>query len=170
MTEITAGTPLRKPGPNEKVHLYRAGVQCVELLPIRQGVGTKEVTELYYVEEPLRDPIKIHIRIYCVLPFYSAPRQEWVLWPVPVSNTNWYRSVQRMLLKSESFFAEHVITVSSDTLRGQYLIRGIRLTLQVPEMPGTTLDLLAEALGDDHFITTAEHPVYQSLIAGEVIS
>lgn len=170
LEQIDAGVQFKKPSPNEEFRLAASSVIATELLPVRRSAGMKESIEFFAVSEDLREQIADRLRIYRVLPVYIFATRSWALWPVSVNSTGWCRAIQRMLMRPAEFFATHSLMVHSDLARGQYVVRARPRRDIVPPPPGTTVEMLAEALGADNIIADTQHPMFIELTAGEVVS
>jgi hypothetical protein len=128
-------------------------------------------TDYYYVEQHLRSAICNEMKAVRVFLYYSCRTKNFGLWVVKITPGNsWYESLDQLFEQPEDFFTNNAIRVASDKTMSRYRVRS-RPHKSVVDWPKqSTGTLLGEALGADHWIRSAEHPLYRGLIDGtEVI-
>ena len=159
----------RKPGRREWFALKLDSELTVRLLihkPKADGIET----EHYYVQPDLRAAIRDELKAIRVFLYVSFTTNEYALWPMNVTLDNsWYESIVPLFKQPTEFFIENEIRVVSDKPNSRYKIkfRPLRSSVTWPDRP--TDELLGEALGEEHFITSPDHELYQELIAGVVL-
>jgi hypothetical protein len=86
---------------------------------------------------------------------------------VKVTQENsWYESLAQLFAHPPEFFASHAIRVFSKKAEPRYGTKKKELTIEIAWPTKTTGELLAEALGTDHIIDSADHPIYVELLEG----
>jgi hypothetical protein len=65
------------------------------------------------------------------------------------------------------FFIENAVRVVADKDRFRYRIKYREFSIAVQWIEKPTDELLGEALGAGHIISTKNHPVYRDMIAGK---
>ena len=127
-------------------------------------------TDHYYVVPLLRGPITEELKDVRVFPYYSFARKAYALLIVNVTPGNsWYESMATLLRKPAEFFAQSAIRIMSDKLHDRYRVLAKAMPCQVAAPTKPTGELLGEALGPDHIITSSGHPIYLELIEGTEI-
>jgi hypothetical protein len=169
--DLLGGQPkIRKPHRREWIALLPESELRTRLLldkPETDGIQT----DYYYVNKELRGPIHTELKAVRVFLYYSFSTKSFGLWVVKITSGNsWYESLNKLFMQPREFFANNAILVASDRTTSCYRVRVKPLPSAVtwPEKP--TQELLGEALGADHFITAADHPIYQELIDGTELS
>jgi hypothetical protein len=124
--------------------------------------------EYFYVVPELRGPISDELKGVRVFPFYSFKTKSYALWIIKVTPENsWYESLQALLSRPHEFFQQRAVKVISHKPLQKYRVKHIRMPSSVEWRPQPTDELLGEALGPEHFITSATHPLYAELVEGE---
>jgi hypothetical protein len=145
-------------------------VHLTRLLAVQTGPGGFE-SRYFYVDPVLRRPIFEQIRDVQVVLFWSLRDKRWGLWIVNVNPDNgWYQSLAPFLGQPSEFYLDRKFRIESDRSSGRYRIWGDKLpdTVKLPVRPTRPVpELLGAALGPQGFIRSADHPIYQQLIAGE---
>jgi hypothetical protein len=154
---------IRKPKRREWVAINHAAELTTRLLIHEKK---RMEVEYFYVEPQLRGPIREELKDVRVFPFYSFKTDSYGLWIVKVTLGNsWYESLQALLSKPHAFFQQHAVRIFSD--EPKYRVKRKAIPFTVTWLPQSTAELLGQALGNDHFITSPNHPVYVELVEGE---
>jgi hypothetical protein len=169
--DLLGGQPkIRKPQRREWIALLPQSELTTRLLldkPEADGIQT----DYYYVNKTLRGPIGKELKTVRVFVYFSFRTQSIGLWVVTVTPGNsWYESLNQLFKQPSEFFAKNAILVASDRAKSRYGVKYRPLPSSVTWPKKGTEELLGEALGHEHFITTADHPVYQQLIDGTELS
>ncbi|MBP62374.1 MAG: hypothetical protein CMJ62_12715 [Planctomycetaceae bacterium] len=124
--------------------------------------------EYYYVRSDLRHAIREELKDVRVFVYYAVKTKTHALWIVKVTLDNsWHESLSPLFTLKSEFFEDNEIRVISDKPTSRYRIRSRPKTSNVTWPQKPTDQLLGEALGEDHFINDAEHPLYLDLIEGD---
>jgi len=124
--------------------------------------------EFFFVHSNLRPAIREELKDVRVFVYYGAKTKTHFLWIVKVTLDNsWYESLNPLLTLKSEFFEDNEIRVISDKPTSRYRVRFRPKTSNVTWPQKLTDQLLGEALGEDHFINDAEHPLYRDLIEGD---
>jgi hypothetical protein len=157
---------IRKPNRREWVVLNPASELPTRMLLHKPRPDAIE-TDHYYVEKALRGAIRDELKEVRVFTYYSLKLKTFALWVVNVTLENsWYESIAQVFKRPPEFFAKNAIRVVLDKANGRYRVLYKPVTLDIHWPTKTTNELLGEALGHDHFISSADHPVYAELIEG----
>jgi hypothetical protein len=158
---------VRKPDRREWILLKRDSELTTRLLLHKPNPDGIEV-EYYFVDRKLRDPIRDELKDVRVFLYYSPTRKTFGLWVVNVSPGNsWYESLHQLFSRPGDFFAGNLVRVMSDKPTSRYRVKHKPAAATEVAWPETPIaELLGEALGKDHFITSREHPVYRDLVEG----
>ncbi len=176
-TEIDGGVELdlvdlqrqkiRKPGRREWIALNRNSELPTRLLLHKPKADGIEI-EHFYVAPGLRTPIRDELKEVRVFVYYSFTTHTHALWIVNVTADNsWYESLQRLFGSPLCFFNQNAIRIVSDKSNARYRCFHKPLPSQVVWPTRPTDMLLGEALGEEHFISSPDHSLYQDLIDGE---
>lgn len=158
---------IRKPNRREWIRLFPEMELPTKLLLHKPSPDSIEV-EHFFVDRSLRAPILEELRHVRVLPYFSLNQRLYALLIVNVTPENsWYESMQRMLKQPPEFFRANQIRIYSDKPQSRYRVKHRPLSADVPQPGQSTSDLLGKALGSEHFITTADHPLYRELVDGK---
>jgi len=166
--DLLSGQPIkiRRLHRREWIALSPASELTTRLLLHKPKVDGIEI-EHYYVDMTLRAPILDELKQVRVFVFYSFTTRAHGLWIVNVTLVNsWYESLRQLFRQPQDFFAQNAIRVISDKPNSRYRVRRKPLPSEVTWPQQETGELLAEALGADRFIRTADHPIYRDLIEG----
>ena len=124
--------------------------------------------EYYYVRPSLRRAIREELKDVRVFVYYAVKTKTHALGIVKVTLDNsWYESLSPLFTLKTEFFEDNEIRVISDKPTSRYRILSRPETSNVTWPQKPTDRLLGEALGEDHFINDAEHPLYRDLIEGD---
>jgi len=157
---------IRKPYRLEWIALKRDSELITQMLLHKPHPAAIE-TDYYFIDEPLRGPIKDELKKLRVFLFYSLPARTFGFWAINIALSNsWYESVATLLKRSPEFFAQNAVRVYSDRANQVYRAKSKTLSIDVAWPAKTTGELLGEALGPDRFIRSAEHPIYRQLVEG----
>ena len=116
--------------------------------------------EYYYVRSDLRHAIREELKDVRVFVYYAVKTKTHALWIVKVTLDNsWHESLSPLFTLKSEFFEDNEIRVISDKPTSRYRIRSRPKTSNVTWPQKPTDQLLGGALGEDHFINDAEHPV-----------
>jgi hypothetical protein len=155
----------RKPGRREWIAIQHDAELPTRLLINEPKPGSID-PEYFFVASQLRAPIYDELKSVRVFPYYSFWTGSHAIWIVKVTPDNpWYESLQSLLSLSHEFFDQHAVRVFS--AKNKYRVKYKALPTPVTWPSQSTSELLGEALGNDHFITSATHPVYRDLVDGE---
>ena len=158
---------LRKPGRREWIAVNLDSELTVNLLihkPNPDGIET----EYFYITPDLRGPIRSELKAIRVFAYYSFTTGRHALWPVHVTPDNaWYESIAPLFKRTPDWFAQNEIRVIPDKPNSRYRIRYRPVQSDVSWPDRDMEELLGEAVGEDHFIRSADHPVYADLIDGK---
>ncbi len=157
---------IRKPSRREWVALKRDSELPTRLLLHKPKPDAID-TEYYFVVEQLRGPIYDELKEVRVFVYFSFTSKTHALWIANVTIDNsWYESLQPLFQQPASFFTENAIRVKSVRPESRNQIRYKPLP-HAPTWPQkSTEELLGEALGEEHFINSPDHPIYRDLIDG----
>jgi len=157
---------IRKPGRREFVKVNRGAELQTRLLHHRPNPEAMDV-EHYYVSMDLRPPIIEELKGVRVFPYWSLATKTHALWVVNVNPDNrWYESLNLLFQQGDEFFKNNAVRIVSDKIAGLYHVKFRAVDVEVVWPDASTEELLGEALGHDHFITSPDHPVYADLVAG----
>jgi hypothetical protein len=161
---------IRKPDRREWIALNPASELPTRLLLHKPKPDGFEV-EYYYVEPKLRDPIRDELKDVRVFVYYSFATKAHALWIVAVTPGNsWYESLALLFQQSADFFDQNAIRVVSDRGNSRNRVKYRPMSACVAWPAKSTNELLGEAIGASHFITTPDHPLYRDLIEGTELS
>jgi len=175
-TDVTEGSDLdiaalqtlkhRKPHRREWIVIDVESAITTKFL-VHKPQPTAIDRELYYVAPALRAPIADELTDVRVLRFYSIAAKAYALWVVNVNVGNsWYDSVATLLRQPVEFFESNAVRIFSDRASSSYRVKFKPIDHIPPWPPRSIEELLGEAIGADHFITSTDHPVYDELISG----
>jgi hypothetical protein len=157
---------VRKPDRREWIALNPASELPTRLLLHKPKADGFEV-EYYFVAPKLRGPIRDELKDVRVFVYYSLTTKAHALWIVPVTPGNgWYESLTPLFQQPADFSAQHVIRVVADKGSSRNRVKYKQEPVCVAWPTKTTSELLGDAIGASHFITTPEHPLYRDLIEG----
>jgi hypothetical protein len=159
---------LRKPGRNEWAFYYLNKEISVKLLIHKKNPDGMD-SEIYYVEHGLRSGLADELKTVRIIPYYSFSSKTIGLWPLNVNvGLSWYDSAAVLLRQSREFIEANVIRIVSDKANSRYQIRykSIPTETTIPELERETGELLGEALGEERFIRSVDHPLYRELTEG----
>jgi hypothetical protein len=157
---------IRKPGRREWIILHRGSELPTRMLLSKPRPDAIE-TDYYYIDKSLRGPIRDELKDVRVFTYYSLKAKEFALWIVNVTLDNsWYESLAQLFKQPGDFFTRYAIRVISDKDKGRYRVRYTPRSGEIVWPTKTTGELLAEALGSEHFIGSTDHPIYRELIEG----
>jgi hypothetical protein len=128
--------------------------------------------EYYYVDPKLRAKIRDDLSQVRIFPYFSTTARQTYLWIVKVSVDNsWYKSLQdRIFRQPPKFFEQKEIKIIAAKELSRYRVKQRERSVKdVPWPVRPVAELLGEAIGKDHFITAADHPLYAELVSGEEI-
>lgn len=167
---ISDGPEIRKPTRDEPIMLCRTEVITLRLLRLTHSEGGHDIHEFYHVSDCIAELIPDRLATFRAIPYYSQTRCDHAIWLLAVTNGGYYRSIQRVLLRSDDFFSRSTLLIHANVDRGVYVVRAMQCAQSRPPMPAPICDMLAEAIGASNFITSTDHPVIRQLTAGEVLS
>jgi hypothetical protein len=170
--DLVAAQPMkvRRPDRREWVALNPASELPTRLLLHKPRADGIEV-EHYFVDKPLRGPIRDELKDVRVFVYHSLRSKTFGLWVVNVTLENsWYESLAGLFRLPAEFFAQHVLRVISDKANSRYRVRHKPLTTAITWPNKDTGALLAEAFGPERFITSPDHPIYRDLVDGTELS
>jgi hypothetical protein len=160
--------PIRKPGRLEWFALKPDRCLETRLLPVASGPNGMD-REWFYVAPEIRGPIREEIRDCLVYPYFSELHHGLYLWIIVVTEGNpWYESLRPVIEQAAGFYGSHLIRIISNRIAGKYRRKqkpaDVAALYQWPDRP--TAEFLGEALGEDHFISSVNHPTYRALVEG----
>jgi hypothetical protein len=157
---------IRKPGRREWIALHLSFELLARMLLYKSRPDDIE-TDYYYIDKALRGPINDELKNVRVVPYYSLKLKTFALWIVHVTLENsWYESLAELFKQPAEFFTKNAVRVMSDMDNKRYRVRFKPMASEVVWPTKATGELLGEALGSDHFIRSADHPIYRELIEG----
>lgn len=157
---------IRKPGRREWIALNQASELPTRLLIHKPKADGIEV-EHYYIDPHLRSPIRDELKEVRVFVYYSFVTHSHALWIVNVTIDNsWYESLQPLFGLPSKFLVENAVRVIPDKANSRYRIRHKPMPGGMAWPTKSTQELLGEALGQERFINSADHPIYRDLIDG----
>ena len=161
--------PIRRPARHEWFAIRPSLGLETRLLPRVTGPGGID-KEWYYVDYSIRGPIREEIREVIVYPYWSVLYRGLGLLVIGVNEGNsWYESLVPLFRQEAQFYDQHLFRLLSDRTSGKYKVKfkaaPVPSLYRWPDRP--TEEFLGEALGEDHFITDASHPVFKELIEGQ---
>jgi hypothetical protein len=157
---------IRKPGRREWIVLDLGRELPTRMLLHKPRPDAIE-TDYYYIDKALRNPIRDELKEVRVFPYYSLTAKAFALWIVNVTLENsWYESIAPLFKRPAEFFAQNAIRVFSERANSRYRVKCKPNPSDIPWPTKTTGELLAEALGSEHFIGSVDHAVYRELIEG----
>jgi hypothetical protein len=161
---------IRKPGRREWIALSLGSELPTRLLLHKQRPDSIE-TEYYFIDKALRGPIHDELKDVRVFAYYSFKAKAFALLIVHVTLQNsWYESISQLLKQPADFFKTNAIRIIPDKPNSRYRVRSKPLPTDVTWPTKSTGELLAEALGADHMITSPDHEIYRELIEGVEIN
>jgi len=116
------GLKARKPGKTEWVRLVPGAIADMQLLVIKDSPDDMD-EKMCYVDPKLRARIADDIRGIRFVLCYSLAKNRHFLWPVKVSNTDWFRSLDLLLRKPPEFLATRRFRIRADKEHDRYRIR-----------------------------------------------
>jgi hypothetical protein len=165
--EIVELPMIRKPGRREWIAIRHDAELTATLLINEPRPGTGEI-EYFFVGPQLRAPIKDELKTVRVFPYFSFTTNRHALWIVKVTLENtWYESLQALLCRPHNFFEKRTVRIFSDKSKALYRVKHKLMPGPVTWLPRSTNELLGDALGEAHFILSADHPMYVGLVDGE---
>ncbi len=170
------GTPLpvgpgaytiSRPEPEDQILLNTPAAIGVTLLPVsREGIFEKDY---FYI--PLGHPLRERVRglkKYKIVPYYSVLRRAYRLWVCrPYGDHGWATSLTTLLGQPAEWYEQHQVQVVSEKESGKYSITFLPTKVKPVWGERTTNELLADALGPNRVVTSADHPALQR--RGEVL-
>jgi hypothetical protein len=165
---------LQKPAPREFNVIDPARVIPVRFLIHKPGGKDSVKEEYFFVTQDIRKDILDELKAVRVYLYYSVDAREFRIWPVKVTPGNsYYDSLQAKLFnqKPEAILGFEWL-IRANTAQSTYHVRrrqpvADRKSIVWPETPLT--DLVTEAIGHDHIISSKEHPLYLALLQGEEV-
>ena len=157
---------IRKPGKREFFILNPALEWPTKLLVHKPKGPDSMEEELYWVSKALRESIRGELKAVRVFLIYSVSARRFALWVVKVTLGNdWYESLQdRLLRKPPDYFTTYEVCVKPDKESSRYRVLRRPRSVKVIAWPTRPIgDLMAEALGQSHIISTPDHPLYIDL-------
>lgn len=158
---------IHKPDRREWIAVKRESELTTRMLlhkPTADGFDT----DYYYVDKTLRDPIRTELKEVRVFLYYSFNAKVFGLWIANFTPGNTYYDPLHVLFQRPvEFFAANAVRIISDTKNRRNRVKCKKLPNDVSWPTKSTSELLGEALGPDHFITSSDHPIYRDLIEGE---
>jgi hypothetical protein len=171
--DTSEGVPTcRRPGRQEWVTLLLAMLLPCRLLAVKKAGKTFDM-DYYFVEKALRRDIAGEVRPFVVIPYYSWDLRRVDLFVASAAEpgaSGWGDSMLLLLRKGAEWHARHQVKIAANKEAAKYDIRFDPIPGEpvVPAEP--TGVLLANAMGPDKFIASADHPVYRSLLKGKVLA
>jgi hypothetical protein len=171
---VGAVVKIRKPGRRERILLDPTRQMVVKLLPHKPG-GEDTIEEVYYYvpKGDLRDGLSGELKSVRVSLYYALKARRFRLWLVKISPGNdWYDSLSEKVFKQPpGDILKHTWKIASDRVNGFYRVkrRPIRPDETVTWPDRTVEELLGEAIGRDHVISSPDHELYDDLVSGEEV-
>jgi hypothetical protein len=157
---------IRKPARNEWIKLHLASEFPARLLPYKLRHDSIDI-DYYVVDQSLQAQIRDELKQVRVFIYYSFNAAAFAIWIVRVSKGNsWYDSLAPLFKKPAEFFNDNKIRIRSDSKEKCYKFKNKTWKTEICWPTTLTNELLGEALGNDRFIRSADHPIYRELIDG----
>lgn len=156
---------LRKPGVHEKFKLSPASLFVAYMLyykPNPEGMGES----IFYVVSGLRERLVQYMRKVEFYLCYSFATKQFFLWPVKVSNTNWYHWLKTQLQKPPEIFQNNAIRVEANQMLGRYQVKAYPNDADVVWPTKPMNELVTEAIGMENIISSSDHLIYKELTSG----
>jgi hypothetical protein len=165
---------IRKPGRRERILLDPTMQMTVKLLVHKPGGEDTIKEEYFYVPKgDLRDDISDELKSVRVVLYFAIKARRFRLWLVKITPGNdFYDSLLDKLFKQPAeVILRHSWKAAADLASGIYRVRKRRLrpneTAVWPDRPME--DILGEALGQDHVISSPDHELYDDIVSGEEV-
>ena len=150
---------IRRPGRREWF-----GLQAHPSFTTRMVVDDSGMNDVYHWVSPeLRDEIESELGDFLVVPYYSFKVKEWQLWPIRISDTEWYTSLETLVLAPSKEYEGKKFRVYSDKLSGKYGIKEGDASEPIPPMPKSLEEMLNDAV---KMIRDSDHAFYKALVEG----
>jgi len=126
--------------------------------------------QYFFVDQKLRDRIDAELKHVRIIPIYSLAGGHISLWPVeippPTGKNEWFDRLGKLLRKPPEFFPDKKLRVYWDHASKIYRVKVLPDSTPVAWPEKDTRELAGEALGEEAFVRTEDHPIFTDLVAG----
>jgi len=157
---------IRRPGKHEFFKLNLASLFITHMLLHKPNPEAMDES-LLYVPKGLRGRLTQDLRPVRFYLCHSNSSGRFFIWPVKVSDTDWYHSLEVLFRKQPDFFLGNAVRIKADKEIGRYRIYANPDPKAVEWPTRPMAELVTEAIGHHNIIDSATHPIYVELTSGE---